>query len=473
MSKLPTLSLKIFLFLLLNQACLVHGLIPEQCGHNLTLGIPICCPVSHDTNEVCGGPRRGECIQVWTPKEPVPSVFLIDDRIDWPNRYFTHFCQCKDNYFGAACDECWFGWIGKHCNQRHYKVRRDIRTLSEKDLDIFKSLVLHSQHWPSGYLLVDESDNWNVDPLRKPKLIPASIQHYLTYLHQYGSRSTLYKNVKDCEEYGILNFNHDGIIFPTWHRYSLLLWERFYARMAKVLYGLEDYAAPYWDWIGKDHCDICNDKYIGGPGHRDEYGVHLSQGSPFHNLTEFCYEPYKDKLCTGCQFTDDRPTITRQFTVTDFPDRRDLEFVLGKKQFFVAGERESNRCDSFHMALEGYCGRPGADPNYRWFHNKMHVMIDGSMCCAATSTNDPIFLLHHTFIDKVFECWLRLRKPKPEDYPDKGVRPGHSRYSFTAGIIPLARNIDFFNSLIYFGVTYDNNWFGTFSDDGRPPYYCP
>ncbi|VDQ07123.1 unnamed protein product, partial [Trichobilharzia regenti] len=50
-----------------------------------------------------------------------------------------------------------------------------------------------------------------------------------------------------------------------------------------------------------------------------------------------------------------------------------------------------------------------------------------------------------------YVCWLRLRKPKVEDYPDKGVRPGHSRYSFTVGIIPLARNIDFFASLEYFG----------------------
>lgn len=72
-------------------------------------------------------------------------------------------------------------------------------------------------------------------------------------------------------------------------------------------------------------------------------------------------------------------------------------------RFHVPGERLSPVCLSFNIALEGFCGRPGADPNHRWFHNKIHVLIDGSMCCTATASNDPLFILHHTFIDKIFE----------------------------------------------------------------------
>ncbi|CAH8567052.1 unnamed protein product [Schistosoma bovis] len=456
---------------LLNQFIIIYGMIPVQCGYNLTRRIPVCCPLSNINGKVCGGPKYGECIQIWTPKEKVPSVFLIDDRIDWPKRYFTYFCQCFGNYFGAACDECWFGWKGKHCNKRSIKIRRDIKTLTDRELYIFKKLIVLSQTWPSGYLLIDESDNWNVDPLTKPKLEHASVQYYITYLHRYGSRSTLYKNVQDCEDYGILNFNHDGVCFPTWHRYYNLLWERLMTKIAIQVFGISDYATPYWDWIGLRHCDICTNRYIGAPGRRSEMGLHISSGSPFSNLTEYCYEPMKDLLCSGCQ-KGGKGIITREFKKGNLPDVEDLKFVLSLKKFHVPGERLSPVCLSFNIALEGFCGRPGADPNHRWFHNKIHVLIDGSMCCTATASNDPLFILHHTFIDKIFECWLKTYNPSPEEYPDKHVRPGHSRYSFIVGIIPLARNIDFFTPLTNFGVYYDNKIFGRYAEDGRPPFYC-
>ncbi|CAH8544302.1 unnamed protein product [Heterobilharzia americana] len=417
-----TISLILYFYLFVYQLTIVYCFIPEQCGYNLTKGIPICCPVSEDTSEVCGGPKRGECVRIWTPKEKIPSVFLIDDRIDWPTRYFTYFCQCKHNYFGVACDECWFGWTGKHCNKRTIKIRRDIRTFSDRELHIFKTVYVLSQNWPSGYLLIDETHNWYVDPLRKPKLMTASVAHFTTYLHQYASRSTLYKNVKDCEDFGILNFNHDGVVFPVWHRYFILFWERLYGKIAYAVFGITNYAAPYWDWLGKTHCDVCIDKYIGSPGVRDETGLHISMGSPFYNLTEYCYEQFKDKLCSGCLESKVRHTITREFVATEFPDRRDLDFILNLKKYFTPGDRAINKCISFHMGLEGYCGRPGSNTKYRWFHNKVHVMIEGSMCCTATSTNDPLFILHHNFVDKVFECWLRKHNPSIDDYPEKHVR---------------------------------------------------
>nr|AAP93838.1 tyrosinase 1 precursor [Schistosoma mansoni] len=469
---IKTITFLYCIFILFNQFINIYGMIPEQCGYNLTRRIPVCCPISNINGEVCGGPKYGKCIQIWTPREKIPSVFLIDDRIDWPKRYFTYFCQCYGNYFGSACDECWFGWKGRYCNKRSVRIRRDIRTLSNKELHIFKTVIVLSQTWPSGYLLVDESNNWYVDPLRKLRLEHASVQYYITYLHRYGSRSTLYKNVKDCEDYGILNFNHDGVCFPTWHRYYGLLWERLMSKIAMKVFGITDFATPYWDWTGLTYCDICTNRYIGAPGRLSDLGRHISSRSPFSNLTEFCYEPIKDMLCSGCQKSRKRLTITREFKKGNLPDVEDLKYVLSLSQYYVPGERLSPVCRSFNIALEGFCGRPGADPNSRWFHNKLHVLVDGSMCCTGTASNDPLFILHHTFIDKIFECWLKTYNPSPNAYPDKNVRPGHSSYSFVIGIIPLARNIEFFKPLSNFGVYYDNKLFGRFAHDGRPPYSC-
>lgn len=68
--------------------------------------------------------------------------------------------------------------------------------------------------------------------------------------------------------------------------------------------------------------------------------------------------------------------------------------------YYVPGERDSSRCNSFGMAMEGYCGKQASDD--LWMHNKVHNMIQGSMCCVGTSANDPLFMLHHTQVDRMF-----------------------------------------------------------------------
>ncbi len=66
------------------------------------------------------------------------------------------------------------------------------------------------------------------------------------------------------------------------------------------------------------------------------------------------------------------------------------------------GERDSPKCQSFGMAVEGFCGDPEeAGPNI-WLHNKFHNLIDGSRCCVGTAANDPLFILHHVQVDRMF-----------------------------------------------------------------------
>lgn len=76
----------------------------------------------------------------------------------------------------------------------------------------------------------------------------------------------------------------------------------------------------------------------------------------------------------------------------------------------MPGERDNPECVSFHMALEGFCGRPGTDASALWTHNKLHVMIEGSMAGTATASNDPIFILHHNFVDKLYSVSKQKQK---------------------------------------------------------------
>lgn len=462
--------IEVIVLVLLFSAYNVQALIPIECVHNVTRPGKVCCPIDHNNGMVCGGPKRGFCRKIYAPKEDVPSVFWQDDRLAWPTRFIQHGCQCEPRFFGVACEQCWFGWTGPDCSKREHRIRRDIRELSEHDLEIFKDVIRRSWDWPSRFMVLDESKNWRSDPLWNPKFVPASVQYYLTFLHYYGSRTTLYKTQAKCEEFGILDFNHDGPTFPTWHRYYNLIWERLLGEIAWKVHHVKDFSMPYWDWIGMKECDICHNKFIGAPGKIDEYGMRIHEGSRFHNITSFCWEKEPGKICTGCQSAGKFGKVTRYFQSTDFPDQRDIKFVLDLPEYFVPGERDTDKCISFHMALEGYCGRPDTDPKGLWTHNKVHNMIQGNMQSTTTATDDPIFPLHHTTMDKIFSMWYRLHKPPLEDFPNKGVRPGHTRESFMIGLYPLARQGDMFTDVDALGYDYEKpNSIGNYAQNGEKP----
>lgn len=448
----------------------VDALIPIQCAHNTTQPGKVCCPRNPHNGMVCGGPERGFCQKVYAPHEDVPDVFRIDDRLEWPTTFIQHACQCQPRFFGVSCERCWFGWTGPHCTEREMRIRRDIRSLSPRELFIFKDVVRRSWDWPSGYLVLDESKNSYVDPIRQPRFISASVQYYLTFLHYYGARSTLYETAEQCTEYGILNFNHDGVVFPTWHRYYNLIWERMLGDIAKEVHGVDNFAMPFWDWVGATDCDICTNKYIGGSGEIDEFGLRIDTKSMFHNLTDFCWEAVPGSICQGCQKDGKFGKVGRHFLDKEFPDQRDILLVLRMKNYYTPGEREETECVSFHMALEGYCGDPAKSSAKLWTHNRLHNMVQGSFQSTATATNDPLFPLHHTTIDKLFSMWYRVRKPNLEVYPNENVRPGHARDAFMIAIFPLARNGDMFLDTRDLGYDYeDPESIGNFAGNGQPP----
>ena len=41
-----------------------------------------------------------------------------------------------------------------------------------------------------------------------------------------------------------------------------------------------------------------------------------------------------------------------------------------------------------------------------YLHNAVHLFMNDTMSEVDRSANDPVFVLHHTFIDSLFEVWL-------------------------------------------------------------------
>ncbi|WP_338453007.1 tyrosinase family protein [Niallia oryzisoli] len=63
-------------------------------------------------------------------------------------------------------------------------------------------------------------------------------------------------------------------------------------------------------------------------------------------------------------------------------------------------------------------------------HNRVHVWVGGSMV-PMTSPNDPVFLLHHCLVDKVWADWQEGRakeemSPKPNYAPEKDGPSDHN-----------------------------------------------
>ena len=70
----------------------------------------------------------------------------------------------------------------------------------------------------------------------------------------------------------------------------------------------------------------------------------------------------------------------------------------------------------------------------------------------AASPNDPLFILHHTMVDCVFEEWLR-RHPDAK-YPDASDVPqGHLRDGYMVPFFPLYTNNDMFKGAENFGYS--------------------
>lgn len=332
-----SIKLVIIVFSVFFLSDLVIALIPNACVRNATT-VGVCCPIPRWSKDVCGGPKRGVCAHIKYSQETIPEIYKFDDRVEWPRRFFHSVCHCKGNFFGFDCGECWYGWEGRNCNKRKMILRRNIKSLNQRDRRLLLKIIDRSLYVPSGLSVYIDKTNDQNDPFsREMKWIPASIQYMLVFIHRFGSRATMFEDYLDCQNFGILNFNHEAVGFATWHRFYMMFWERELQKIARAEFKINNFALPYWDWTDQTSCDICTNELAGAPGVRKPDGVRISERNPFYNWTEFCVEPdnSNESPCYGCHVTGTYGTITREWNSFEFPTTPDVEFVLSKRRYFV------------------------------------------------------------------------------------------------------------------------------------------
>ncbi len=190
---------------------------------------------------------------------------------------------------------------------------------------------------------------------------------------------------------------HRGSAFLPWHREFL---NRFELELRKIDAQV---TLPYWDWTvdNSGASSIWNADFMGGNG-RPADGV-VTTG-PF-------------AFSTGnWPLAFDGPRLRRQFGVSigSLPTPADVANAMAESVYDVAPWNAS-ASSGFRNRLEGWINGPQ-------LHNRAHVWVGGSML-PMSSPNDPVFFLHHCFIDKLWADWQRTHPGVA--YPAVGPAVGH------------------------------------------------
>jgi tyrosinase len=219
------------------------------------------------------------------------------------------------------------------------------------------------------------------------------------------------------------NAAHRGPSFLPWHREFLLQVE---ADLRAIDSSI---AIPYWDWTADaampdpTASPIWDENFLGGNGvEADDWRV---ASGPF------AYSKGNWPIPEG----HDGPALRRQFGVLapTLPTTEDLVLALGEMFYDTPNFNSGPFTIGFRNRLEGWVTQRG-DSRVKTagsqLHNRVHVWVGGSMLLM-TSPNDPVFLLHHCFIDKVWADWQALQRQfnpgaSPHYAPEEGGPVGHN-----------------------------------------------
>ncbi|KOU67280.1 tyrosinase [Streptomyces sp. MMG1533] len=209
---------------------------------------------------------------------------------------------------------------------------------------------------------------------------------------------------------GGLRASHMTPSFLPWHRRLLLDMERALRRVD------ESVTVPYWDWTRNRTSTAVpwTEDLLGGTGRRSDRQVMTGP---------FAYRHGKWTIKEG--FTDAEylmRDLGRSRKPIALPRARDLEKALADPVYDTA-PWNSTSTKGFRNKLEGW-GK-GDGPASWLNHNRVHRWVGGHMATGA-SVNDPVFWIHHAFVDLVWSRWQR-RHRNARYLPAKPPGPGNAQ----------------------------------------------
>ncbi|XP_077155123.1 tyrosinase-like [Ranitomeya variabilis] len=379
----------------------------RECVKNVRSFPVPCCPLYNGSP--CGAHlNRGNCMPTRSSRIiPDPDI-LIDDRDLYPGHYFNETCQCKDNFIGENCGQCDFNRYGDNCEKLNTVVRKDIRELSEKERhQYFAQLHQCKYKIDPDYVILVSGDRFRSAAY---EFQPASYYDVWCYIHNYITRQF----INNTRENNILNFGHGSTAFLTFHRAYMFYLERAMQKCTKD----PNFALMYYDWRSETECSICNNDFLGG---NDVHG-RINNTSVFSSWRSICVEYYlSGTYCLMSNCECERPKFTRKPGATpglSIPTKQDVDYCLSLPQIDTDPYTSTSQ-RSFRNCVEGFRNR--FENPATTMHNMFHAYCGGTMSQVAIACNDPMFIFHHTFIDKIFDVYIVRRNLNPNSYPPNTI----------------------------------------------------
>ena len=271
-----------------------------------------------------------------------------------------------------------------------------------------------------------------------------------------------------------IDFAHLGPCFSTWHRYYLLIVEKELHRVAERI-GVSNFNLAYWDWTPQD-TSFFGYELFGTPEYSDtpvevngtlfddwpvlydvNYRADLAQNG-FGGIERPCAEVRALRNIEEDRAENNRLERGRLCDESQFlPDDGSIRMALTAAKYEGA--------DGFNARLEGFLdlcadedppciGLGGSGIN---LHSAVHIYLSGHMRNLPTTSNDPIFFLHHAEIDRIFEAWLRKFNGNVPDFlPISGAHPGHNLNDYLVPFFPLKTSADMYKVSSEHGYQYES-----------------
>uniref|UniRef100_A0A8C6PI58 Tyrosinase n=1 Tax=Nothobranchius furzeri TaxID=105023 RepID=A0A8C6PI58_NOTFU len=416
---------------------------PRLCTTREALLTKECCPLWEGDGSACGARSgRGSCEDAAVSDQPDGPQYPfsgLDDREKWPLVFYNRTCQCAGNFMGFNCADCKFGYFGENCNERRETLRRNIHHLTRSERNRLVSYLNLAKQTVSRDYVVATGTYREMGNGSSPMFADVSVYDVFVWMHYYVSRNALLGGPGNV--WPDVDFGHWAPAFSPWHRVYLLHWEH----EIRKLTGDTSFSIPYWDWRDAQGCDVCTDDLMGARSRQDPSLI--SPGSVFSSWKVLCSqaEVYNTRgvLCDASEEGPIRrnPGNHDQNLVERLPTSAEVEFTLSLPNYDTgAMDRTANM--SFRNTLEG-----GRNLGFT-------TIVLSRLWSLQGSANDPIFILHHAFVDSIYEQWLRRHRPAPSQYPESNAPIGHNGDYHMAPFLPLHRNKEYFISSKELGYEY-------------------
>ncbi|KAI0392389.1 Di-copper centre-containing protein [Xylariaceae sp. FL0594] len=226
---------------------------------------------------------------------------------------------------------------------------------------------------------------------------------------------------------------HVSILFPTWHRPYLVLYEQSLYSIVQFIASLwppedrdrvqaaaKQFRIPYWDWAatppsGESVLPVT----IGGASTISVSGPNGVQNIS-NPLFSFTFQPFNTSYFQDSPFNEWNETKRAPVPSTDPNAISNNSFVAVSFDNHLASFQQrlynllSNSPNYTHFSNEGWIGRNSTSLYYdsvESLHDSVHTIgggVWGHLAIIAYSAFDPIFFLHHANVDRIFAMWQVL-----------------------------------------------------------------